>query len=106
MLASNRRCRQMRYEISIIRLYVLRVAYLLVGVGLALQIWPLVLRSAAVPPEHMQGAVRAMLTAVSLLALLGVRYPLQMLPLLLFEFTWKAAWVVAIGFSLSRARRR
>jgi hypothetical protein len=95
----------MRHEISIIRLYVLRVAYLLLGVGLALQIWPLILRSAAVPPEHMQGAVRAMLTAVSLLALLGVRYPLRMLPLLLFEFTWKAVWVLAIGLPLWRAGR-
>ena len=95
----------MRRDVSIIRLYVLRVAYLLVGVGLALQIWPLILRSAAVPPEHMQGAVRAMLTAVSLLALLGVRYPLQMLPLLLFELTWKAVWVLAIGLPLWRAGR-
>jgi hypothetical protein len=95
----------MRHDISIIRLYVLRIAYLLVGVGLAVQIWPLILRSAAVPPEHMQGAVRAMLTAVSLLALLGVRYPVQMLPLLLFEFTWKAVWVLAIGLPLWRAGR-
>jgi hypothetical protein len=95
----------MRRDVSITRLYVLRVTYLLVGVGLALQIWPLILRSAAVPPEHMQGAVRAMLAAVSLLALLGVRYPVQMLPLLLFEFTWKAVWVLAIGLQLWRADR-
>src|SRR3954470_24478291 len=95
----------MRHEISIIRLYVLRVTYLLVGLGLAAQIWPLILRSAAVPPEHMQGVVRAVLTAVSLLALLGVRYPLRMLPLLLFELTWKAVWVLAIGLPLWRAGR-
>ena len=41
----------MRQDISLVRLYVLRVAYLLVGVGLAAQIWPLILRSAAVPPD-------------------------------------------------------
>jgi hypothetical protein len=93
----------MRPELSIMRLYVLRATYLLVGVGLGVEIWPLILHSAAVPPAHMQGVVRAMLTAVSLLALLGVRYPLQMLPLLLFEFTWKAVWVLAIGFPLWRA---
>jgi hypothetical protein len=93
----------MRQDVSIIRLYVLRATYLLVAVGLAVQIWPLILRSAAVPPAHMQGVVRAELTAVSLLAFLGVRYPLQMLPLLLFEFTWKAVWVLAIGLPLWRA---
>ncbi|HEV7992908.1 MAG TPA: hypothetical protein VGP25_13840 [Gemmatimonadaceae bacterium] len=95
----------MRREISIVRLYVLRVTYLLVGVGLGVEIWPLILRSATVPPAHMQGVVRAMLTAVSLLALLGVRYPLQLLPLLLFEFIWKAVWVLAIGVPLWRAGR-
>lgn len=95
----------MRRDISIVRLYLLRVTYLLVGVGLGVEIWPLILRSAAVPPAHMQGVVRAMLTAVSLLALLGVRYPLQLLPLLLFEFTWKAVWVLAIGLPLWRAGR-
>lgn len=95
----------MRRDISITRLYVLRATYLLVAVGLGVQFWPLILRSAAVPPAHMQGVVRAMLTAVSLLAVLGVRYPLQLLPLLLFEFTWKAVWVLAIGLPLWRAGR-
>lgn len=95
----------MRRDISIVRLYLLRVTYVLVGVGLGVEIWPLILRSAAVPPAHMQGVVRAMLTAVSLLALLGVRYPLQLLPLLLFEFIWKAVWVLAIGLPLWRAGR-
>jgi hypothetical protein len=46
-----------------------------------------------------------MFTAVSLLALLGVRYPLQLLPLFLFEFTWKAVWVLAIGLPLWRTGR-
>ena len=95
----------MQREVSIVRLYLLRATYLLIAVGLGIQIWPLILRSAAVPPAHMQGVVRAVLIAVSLLALLGVRYPLRLLPLLLFEFTWKAVWVLAIGFPLWRAGR-
>ena len=88
----------MRGEVSLFRLYLLRATYLVIAVGLGVQIWPLVLRSASAPPAHMQGVVRAVLTAVSLLALLGLRYPLQLLPLLLFELTWKAVWVLAIGF--------
>jgi hypothetical protein len=92
-------------DASIVRLYLLRATYLLIAAGLAVQIWPLILRSASVPPAHMQGVVRAVLTAVSLLALLGVRYPLQLVPLLLFELLWKTVWVLAIGLPLWRAGR-
>jgi hypothetical protein len=37
----------------------------------------------------MRGVVRSVLAAVSLLAVLGIRYPLKMLPLLFFELVWK-----------------
>ena len=32
-----------------------------------------------------------------MLCVLGVRYPVKMLPLLFFEFAWKAIWVVSFG---------
>lgn len=95
----------MQRDVSIVRLYVLRATYLLVAVGLAVQIWPLILKSPSAPPEHMKGVVRAVLTTVSLLALLGVRYPLRMLPLLFFELAWKTIWVAFIGVPLWRAGR-
>jgi hypothetical protein len=44
--------------------------------------------------------VRSVLGAVSLLALLGVRYPVKMLPLLFFELIWKSIWVLAFGLPL------
>jgi hypothetical protein len=31
------------------------------------------------------------------MALLGVRYPLQMLPLMLYEMAWKTVWIVFIA---------
>ena len=62
-------------------------------------IWPGLLN----PPEdleHMRGVVWSLLAGVSLLALIGIRYPLQMLPVLLFELVWKSVWLLAIGLPL------
>lgn len=85
--------------ISTFRLYLLRALYLLIAVGLGIIIWPGILA----PLEnlsHMAGVVRSVLGAVSLLALLGLRYPLKMLPLLFFEFIWKSIWVLVFGLPL------
>ena len=82
------------------RLYVLRATYLLITVGLALMIWKLLLFRVTPELEHMRGVVWALLGAVGLLAAVGIRYPLQMLPVLLFELTWKTIWLVAIGLEL------
>lgn len=38
----------------------------------------------------MHGVVNSMLLALVLLAVLGLRYPLKMLPLLFWEIAWKA----------------
>ncbi|HYO92585.1 MAG TPA: hypothetical protein VEQ40_13165 [Pyrinomonadaceae bacterium] len=86
-------------EISTFRLYLLRAGYLIIAVGLAIMIWPGIVR----PPEnlsHMGAVVRSVLGAVSLLAVLGIRYPLKMLPLLFFELLWKSIWVLAFGLRL------
>jgi hypothetical protein len=41
-----------------------------------------------------------MLGGFALLAVLGLRYPLKMLPLLFFELLWKSIWVLAFGLPL------
>ena len=91
-------------EISTFRLYLLRAAYLLLVVGLGSEIWPAILNHTK-PWELMHGVVVCMLGALSLLALLGLRYPLQMLPLLFFELTWKAIWLLRVAVPLWSAHR-
>jgi len=89
-------------EVSTFRLYVLRAMYLLMVLGLAIDIWPLILNHPS-DVEHMKGVVRSVLGTVSLLALLGIRYPLKMLPLMFFELIWKTIWILSFGLPLVAA---
>lgn len=93
------------HAVSTLRLNLLRATYLLIAAGMGLQVWPLILRHPA-GVEHMTGVVWSMLGAVTLLsALLGIRYPLGMLPLLFFELAWKTTWVLSFGLPLWSAGR-
>jgi hypothetical protein len=91
-------------EVSLLRLYALRGGYLLLVAGLGSTIWPGVIHHDK-PWGLMQGVVHCMLAAMSALAVLGLRYPLRMLPLLLFELAWKAIWLVVVAFPLWSAHR-
>ena len=73
--------------------------YALIAVGLGITIWPGILDH---PKDLalMRGVVRSLLGALALLAVLGIRYPIKMLPLLLFELVWKSIWVLAFGLPL------
>ena len=42
-------------------------------------------------------AITCILTAMSLLALLGLRYPLGMVPILIFEVLWKLMWLALVA---------
>lgn len=86
-------------EVSTVRLYLLRAMYLLISVGLFITIWP----SIIAPPAVVGNAstiVRALLGALAVMSLLGLRYPLQMLPLLMFELLWKVIWIVAFALPM------
>jgi hypothetical protein len=58
--------------------------------------WPVVIQDARSLPV-MEGVVACLLTAMSLLAILGLRYPVQLLPILLLEVLWKVIWFVAVA---------
>jgi hypothetical protein len=48
-------------------------------------------------PVISRGVIPSLLGAVWVLAFVGLKYPLEMLPLLMFEFAWKSIWAVAYG---------
>lgn len=83
-------------ELSVRRLNVMRFGYAFIGVGLVIVKWPVVIRDAHSLPV-MEGVVACLLTAMSLLAFLGLRYPVRMLPILLFEVIWKIVWISAVA---------
>lgn len=80
-------------DVSLARLYVLRAMYLLLIVGLAATNLPELVGH----EPTSRGVIPSMLGGVWLLAFLGLRYPLQMLPLLLFEVAWKTIWLIDYG---------
>lgn len=80
------------------RLNLMRVAYLEMGVGLAITKWPQLVSHD--PWELAHGTVVTMLVAMSVLAFVGLRYPQKMLPILLFEVGWKLLWLGIVGVPL------
>jgi hypothetical protein len=77
------------------RVNLMRVGYALMGLGLAVVEWPMVPDARALP--LFKGVVVCILTAMSLLALLGLRHPVRLLPVLLFEAAWKVLWLLAVA---------
>ncbi|WP_310498403.1 hypothetical protein [Sandarakinorhabdus sp.] len=90
--------------VSLLRLNILRAYYALMGFGTAAVFWPALL-------DHSHewgiasGAQYSLLAALSPLALLGLRYPLKMMPVIFYEFIWKALWFVFTALPLYAADR-
>ena len=88
--------------VSLFHLYALRAVFLMMALFLLSSIGPRLLET---PPTLMTGAARALFVALGLLAAVGVVYPLRMLPIMMFEFTWKMLWIAFIGLPLWAAGR-
>ena len=91
-------------DVSVVRLYLLRAGYLLLVVGLGSQVWPAIIHHAG-PWDLMHGVASCLLASIATLAVMGLRYPLRMLPLLFFEMLWKAIWLSAIAYPLWTAHK-
>ena len=92
MAVSGRWWRRGDEEVSLVRLYVIRAA----GV---LGVWGLlpVVQTLFVHAPLDRGVHKALICGLWLMALIGIRYPLKMIPILLFETLWKTLWLVFFG---------
>jgi len=86
-------------DVSLLHLYLLRGAYLLLVVGLSTSVWPALLHHESWPLtlSPWRGIGTSLIAALPILAIFGLRYPLKMLPLLIYEVTWKTIWLVAVA---------
>lgn len=83
-------------QITVLRLNLLRVLYLMNFLLLGLDAWPtLVSQGGGMDP--VRGAAFSFWCALSLLCGLGLRYPLALLPLLLLQFFYKVIWLLAVA---------
>lgn len=89
----------MEEEVGAVRLYLLRAMYLFIAVGLLVSIWPEIFNSSGNTADS-HTVVNSFLAALTLLALVGLRYPLKMLPILIFELLWKAVWLLVFALPM------
>ena len=77
------------------RIHMLRLAYLLMAGVMGFYVWQQVLFEIGPWPAP-RVIAKSMLAALALLSVLGLRYPLQMLPLMLLETLWKTVAILLI----------
>jgi hypothetical protein len=93
-----------RPQVALWRLYTLRISYLILAVGIGMVFWPSVIHHT---PEFAatKGIQFSLLAGLGLIAVLGFRYPVKMIPMLLFELTWKIIYLIFFALPLWRANQ-
>jgi hypothetical protein len=86
-------------EVSLTRLYLMRAFYLLILVERSVRVLP-ALVSPAAPLGPWDGVAYSFWGALALLAAVGLRYPLQMVPVLLMQMIYKTIWLLAVALPL------
>lgn len=87
------------HKVSVLRLNILRAMYLFIAIGLGITIWPEIIFFDGRQADS-DTVIYALLGALAVLSLVGFRYPLQMLPVLLFELIWKLIWAAAFALPM------
>ena len=82
--------------VALWRINAMRFLFLLMALVMGSVVWRQLLFEST-DWDVNRGLAKSMLAALALLSLFGVRYPLQMLPLMLYEITWKTVWLLGIA---------
>jgi hypothetical protein len=91
-----------RYEgVRPLNIYLLRLLFLLVFLFVGYDSWRTVLTHEG-PWDHVRAAAFCMWGAYALVSIIGVLYPLKMLPLVLFEIVYKVTWLLIVAYPLWR----
>ena len=89
----------LEHDVSLIRLYVLRAMFLGNLVMLGYGVWPAMM-GLHQRWEPVPAVAFSFWAALGALSVLGLRYPLAMLPVLLLQLLYKALWVLAVWLPL------
>ena len=95
----------MSRELSSVRLYLMRFAYLFNAIVIGFGAWSELINQRKLinegkPWDLVYGVAFSLYAAYGLLMLLGVRFPVRMLPLLLLQIIYKTIWLIAVGHLL------
>ena len=82
--------------VALWRVNAIRFLFLLMALVMGFFVWQQLLLESA-DWDLMRGLAKSMLAALALLSLVGVLYPMKMLPLMLYEIAWKTIWLVLIA---------
>lgn len=86
-------------QLSLLRVNLLRIVYAIMAIGIAVFFWPNIFSHSA-EFAATSGIPASLLAGLGLVAALGLLYPLEMLPIVLFEFVWKTIYLIAFVLPL------
>ena len=92
-----------KYEgVRPINIYLLRVLYFLMFVGVGLQTWGTIINHQG-PWDHTKAVAFCVWAAYPTLSIFGLLRPLRWLPIVIFMIFYKTLWVVVVAYPLWRA---
>jgi hypothetical protein len=89
-----------RYDgVPLINIYLLKLLFTLMFLFLTYDSWTHILHHTG-PWDPANSAAWFMWGSCSVIAVIGIRRPLKMLPIVLFEVIYKTAWLIVVAFPL------